>query len=97
LCPKNSQSEFFRTIIIAHEHPAVSLKEDMRIEKFKCFLKGKWKRKNLIVQPSFLQVTEGTDILKEKLLSPFLTNINNFEIFVIEDKVYRFGKVKNHL
>ena len=40
-------------------------------------------------------VQEGTDILKEKLLSPLLRqNLNNFEVFVVADNVYRFGKVK---
>ncbi len=83
-------------IIIGHEHPAISLKEGSRIELCKCFLKGKFKGKTLIVQPSFNLVTEGTDIIKEKLLSPFLQqNLDNFNVYVVEDKVYDFGKVKN--
>ncbi len=85
-----------KTIIIGHEHPVVSLKEDIRTEKFKCFLKGKYKRKKLIVMPSFCLATEGTDILKEKPLSPFLEqDLRNFEVFVVADKVYDFGKLKN--
>ena len=84
------------TIIIGHEHPALSLREDIRVEKFKCFLKGKYKRKNLVVMPSFCLATEGTDILKEKLLSPFLDqDLTNFDVFVVADKVYDFGKLKN--
>lgn len=85
-----------KTIIIGHEHPAVSLKEDPRVETYKCFLKGKYKGKTLIVQPSFNLVTEGTDILKEKLLSPFLKqDLSKFEVFIVADKVYDFGKLKN--
>ena len=61
-----------KIIIISHEHPALSLKEGFRVELFKCFLKGKYKKKTLIVQPSFNLVTEGTDVSKEGLLSPFL-------------------------
>jgi len=93
-----------KTIIIGHEHPAISLRDKVRAEKFKCFLKGNYKKKTLIVMPSFITATEGTDILnesndilKKKLISPFLNNINNFEIFIVEDKAYNFGKVKNHL
>ena len=87
-----------KTIVIGHEHPAISLKEDVRIEKFKCFLKGKYKRKKLIVMPSFCLATEGTDILKERLISPFLDHdLRNFEVFIVADKVYDFGKVKNLL
>ena len=85
-----------KIIVIGHEHPAISLREDVRIEKFKCFLKGKYKRKKLIVMPSFCLATEGTDILKEKLLSPFLDqDLRNFEVSVVADKVYEFGKLKN--
>jgi hypothetical protein len=38
---------------------------------------------------------EGTDILKNNLLSPFLTDISNFSVFVVsKGEVYGFGKVK---
>ena len=84
------------TIIIGHEHPAVSLKEGSRIEQFKCFLKGNYKGKNLIVQPSFNTIIEGTDILRDKILSPFLKqNLDKFDVYVVEDKVYEFGKLRN--
>ena len=84
------------TIIIGHEHPAVSLKEGARVEKVKCFLRGKYKGKNLIVQPSFNTIVPGTDILKEGILSPFLRqNLGNFEVYAVEDKVYEFGKLKD--
>ena len=83
-------------IIIGHEHPAVSLKDGPRVEQFKCYLKGKYKGKNLIVQPSFNTMVEGTNILRDKILSPFLKqNLGNFNVFVVEDKVYEFGKMKN--
>ena len=83
-------------IIIGHEHPAITLKEGPRVELYKCFLKGRFKGKLLIVQPSFSLVTEGTDVIKEKLLSPFLKqNLDNFDVYVVEDKVYDFGKLRN--
>jgi len=85
----------YDTVIIGHEHPAVSLKDGPRIEQFKCFLKGKYKGKNLVVQPSFNSMIEGTDILKDSILSPFLKqNLDNFDVYVVEDKVYEFGKLK---
>ena len=83
------------TIIIGHEHPAVSIKEGPRIEQYKCFLKGKYKGKNLIVQPSFNSIIQGTDILRNQILSPFLKQkLDNFNIYIVEDKVYGFGKLK---
>ncbi len=85
-----------KTIIIGHEHPAIMLRQGLRSEKYKCFLKGKYKHKVLIVQPSLNLLTEGTSIDKEKLLSPFLQqNLDNFDVYVVADKVYEFGKVKN--
>lgn len=83
-----------KTIIIGHEHPAVSFK-DRPSDKFKCFLVGKWNRKNLIVLPSFFLIKAGSDITQENFLSPFLKDIKNFEVFVIEDKVRKFGKLKD--
>ena len=82
-----------KTIIISHEHPAISFKERPD-EKFKCFLKGKYKLHNLIVMPSFNPLVEGSDITKERFLSPYLKDLSNFEIFIVEDKVYNFGKLK---
>ena len=86
-----------KILIIGHEHPAVGLKEKAKYESFKCFLKGKYKNKILIVLPSFNTLTIGTDVLSEKLLSPFLhQDINNFEVYPVENKkVYDFGKLKN--
>jgi putative SbcD/Mre11-related phosphoesterase len=85
-----------KTIIIGHEHPAVSISENNRKETFKCFLVGKYKNKELIVMPSFNVLTEGSDILRNEVLSPFLKqDIDDFEVYAIADKVYKFGKLKN--
>lgn len=87
--------KIIKTIIIAHEHPAITLRERSRTETFKCFLKGKYKKTTLIVQPSLNLVTEGTDITKEQLLSPFLKDISNYEVYIVADKIYNFGKLRN--
>jgi hypothetical protein len=86
-----------KTIIIGHEHPAVVIREGERSERFKCFLKGKYDGKDLIVLPSCNLLTEGTDVLKEGVLSPFLkkSSLGSFEAFVVSDKIYNFGKLKN--
>ena len=85
-----------KTIIIGHEHPAVSLKEEARKETFKCFLVGKYKRKNLVIMPSFNLVTEGHDIMKQNVLSPIVEecNLSNFRVYIVSDKVYDFGTVR---
>ncbi|MBI4147768.1 metallophosphoesterase [Candidatus Woesearchaeota archaeon] len=76
-----------KIIIIGHEHPAVTLRSGVRAEKYKCFLVGKWKRSVLIVQPSCNLATEGTDVLRSELLSPFLQrDISEFQVFVVDEK-----------
>ena len=82
-------------IIIGHEHPAISFHE-RKDERYKCFLVGTWHKKKLIVMPSFNTVTVGSDISKENVLSPFLKqSLKNFDVYIVEDKVYKFGKVKD--
>ncbi len=45
--------------------------------------------------PSFNLITEGTNILKEAFSNPFMRNLDKFDVFLVEDKVYMFGKVKD--
>jgi putative SbcD/Mre11-related phosphoesterase len=82
-------------IVIGHEHPAISFPE-RREEKFKCFLKGTWKGKTLIVQSSLTQIHAGSDVLREQHLSPFLKDgVDDFEVYVLADKIRHFGKVSD--
>ncbi len=83
-----------KVIIIGHEHPAVSFRE-RPTQKYKCFLKGKYKKSILIVMPSLNLVTEGSDITKGMFMSPYLKQAKNIEVYVNEDKTYRFGKLKD--
>ncbi len=96
-----------KRIVIGHEHPAITIREGSKWEKYKCFLKGTWSgegtgrkgkkwSKELIAVPSFNPLLEGTDVLKEKLLSPFLEEIEDFEVYVVGEKeAYFFGKLKD--
>ena len=88
------------TIIIGHEHPCIGIRNGERFEKIKCYLKGSYKEKNLIVMPSFNFVSEGSDILHEKSLSPFLKkrSIDEFEVYGVENfEVLYFGRIKDIL
>ena len=85
-----------KRIIIGHEHPAITIREGSKWEKYKCFLKGRWKNKELLVLPSFNPLLEGTDVLKEQLLSPFLDDLKKFEIFIVnKGEVFNFGRINN--
>jgi uncharacterized protein len=88
------------TLIIGHEHPTVGLRSGERVEKIKCFLAGNFRDKKMIVMPSFNFITEGSDVLHEKLLSPFLKEARweDLEIFGVENfENFYFGKVKDLL
>ena len=84
-----------KTVVIGHEHPCIGLSEEGRVENVKCFLVGRWKGRNLIVLPSLNFVTEGVDVLKEKLLSPLLQgDISGFKAFGVEEgRILYFGRV----
>lgn len=86
-----------KTLVIGHEHPALALREGGRLEHFKCWLAGRWQGKRLVVMPSFNPVTEGTDILSERLLSPLLKGgIGDFSVYVVDDhgEILPFGTVR---
>lgn len=88
------------TVIIGHEHPSIGLRSGERLEKVKCFLKGKVNNNKFIVMPSFNFITEGSDCLQEKTISPFLKDVSlgDFEVFAVENfEVMNFGKIKNLL
>jgi len=84
-----------KTIVIGHEHPCVGLSEEGRTEKVKCFLVGAYMGCGLIVLPSFNFVTEGVDVLKERLLSPMLQgDLSDFKAWGVEDgRILYFGRL----
>ncbi len=92
--PGSEEFKKSKIVIVGNEHPAISLREGARSELYKCFLLGKWDKKRMVVMPSFNQITIGTDILKEKFISPFMQqDLGRFEVFAVGDKAYHLGKV----
>lgn len=85
------------TIIIGHEHPAITLSDNLRKETYKCFLKTKYKDKTLITLPSFDQFSIGSNILEQSILSPYLkqSDLNNTEVYIVLKEVMYFGIVKD--
>ncbi|MEK6827655.1 MAG: metallophosphoesterase [Nanoarchaeota archaeon] len=95
--------EKIKTIVIGHLHPSIILsdKQNIKREKYKCFLVGKFKKKEIIILPSFLATIEGTTInnIKDEYEDYFSIipkkNLVDFETFVVGEKeVYDFGKIK---
>lgn len=86
-----------KIVIIGHLHPTISFKEKPS-EKYECFLKGKYKNHDLVIMPAMCPISCGFNITKEIPIedhNPYFNNLNDFEVYVIQDKVYKFGKLKN--
>lgn len=92
-----------KTIVISHIHPAILLKDKNKIkkEKFKCFLIGKYKRKKIIIVPSFFPLIKGSEINEIESSNKWTQMIpkqklKSFKTFVIgKNKIYKFGKLQN--
>jgi hypothetical protein len=90
-----------KTWVIGHIHPSVIIKDKTGIkkEKYKCFFVGKFKRKNLIVVPSFFHFIEGSELNESYKHREGFSIISErkleiFEKFVAgKDQVYDFGKL----
>lgn len=96
--PKDLKENNSENLIIGHEHPCIGLRSGERVEKIKCYLAGRYIDWNLIVMPSFNFVTEGSDILQERPLSPFVkaTPSGEMEIYAVENfEVFHFGKIND--
>ncbi|MGC9309230.1 MAG: metallophosphoesterase [Candidatus Nanoarchaeia archaeon] len=65
-------------VVKGHFHPAIKLRDDVKVEMYKCFV---YNKKELVV-PSFFPLVEGQDIREQGL---------NGRIYVVGDKVYDFG------
>lgn len=91
------------TIVFGHLHPSIKLSDKVNIkrEKYKCFLTGKYKRKEIIIVPSFLGIIEGTSVNdKEYEHEDFSviphSAIREFNAHVVADdgEILNFGQVK---
>jgi len=93
-----------KILILGHLHPAITLSDDYKKEKYKCFLQGKWKSKKIYILPSFSPIGFGYElnsIDESKHDGNFLIInyklLKNFEVIIYnnkENKEYNFGKLK---
>ena len=88
-------------LLFGHWHPSITLSDDYKHERFKCFLKGKWKKKNVIIFPSFSDIKYGSNLnnLKnenDKFSFIKYKDIMKFEVIIYNDdekREYNFGKL----
>jgi hypothetical protein len=89
------------TIVVGHGHPAVKLREPRgaKVEKYKCFLVGKFKGKEMIVVPSFIDFYVGSDPREDEMVMAWDVNWGGFEVKIVSPgegnlEVLDFGKLK---
>ena len=88
-------------LLFGHWHPSITLSDNYKRERFKCFLKGKWKRKNVIIFPSFSDIKYGSDLNNlrdenDKFSFIKYKDIIKFEVIIYnndEKREYNFGKL----
>ena len=87
------------TIVMAHLHPAITLKEGPKREKYKCYLIGKWKSKRLIILPSFIPLIAGTEISnshKKDFSIISEKEMKKLKAYIIgEKKILGFGRLSS--
>ncbi|MBU0957391.1 MAG: metallophosphoesterase [Nanoarchaeota archaeon] len=83
-----------KRIFAGHGHPSIRIKDRTRSENYKCYLVGKFKRKDVIILPSFFPLIEGSDVRDREWE---IVDVNKFQAYIInEDKeILDFGLVKN--
>lgn len=69
--------------IMGHGHPAVKLSDGVKMEKYKCFLTGKYEGKEIIIVPSFLEYSEGSDPRENDLGLAWNFDLERFHVKIV--------------
>ncbi|MBW2982931.1 metallophosphoesterase [Candidatus Woesearchaeota archaeon] len=94
--PTREELDQATRIITGHEHPSLMLDDGIRQERFKAFLTGTYKDRELIIMPSMYPLVEGSDVIKEPGLGPIMKEAEGLEAHAIEGfDTYPFGPLKN--
>lgn len=82
--------------IMGHGHPAIRISDNVKEEKYKCFLTGKYKGKEIIILPSFFSMNEGTDVRDFDLGMAWPFDLMRFNVKVVGEnlEVLDFGTLR---
>lgn len=82
--------------VLGHGHPAIKISDGVKVEKYKCFLTGKFKDKELIVVPSFFSYSQGSDPRESDLGLAWKIDFSKFNVKVVNEdlEVLDFGLLK---
>ena len=86
-----------KNLVIAHEHPAITLRDELGVKnRFRCLLEGYINGTRILVLPALSPLAGGTEINlapRDKLLSPILRKIGVEDLIAhvkLDEKVYSF-------
>jgi len=98
--PLDAWSEEVRYVIMAHEHPAIVLRDELGVRiKLKCFLKGRLGGATLIVLPALSPLMPGTEVNtpNARFLSPILrqVDVESLLVYAVDmgSGMYDFGSL----
>ena len=80
--------------IVGHGHPAVKISDGIKVEKYKCFLVGEFKRKEIVIVPSFFEGSIGSDYLENDLGMAWKFDLKNFNVWVVDDESVNYWGLK---
>ncbi|MCJ7450440.1 MAG: metallophosphoesterase [Candidatus Nanohaloarchaeota archaeon QJJ-9] len=87
----------FDVMVIGHEHPAITLKDEVGVkEKVACFLYGESRGRKIVAMPAFSKLAEGStvnEIPEKELLSPVLredVNMDGLEVLAVDREAGKF-------
>ncbi len=93
-----------KMIVMGHIHPSVVFrdKHTSKTEKYKCFLTGKFKGKEIVILPSFLHISIGKPVnnyegdYKDYFSIIPKKELMKFRVHAVgKDKIYDFGNVND--
>lgn len=81
--------------VVGHGHPAIKITDGTKVEKYKCFLVGKFKGKDIVVVPSFFEANLGSDPRENELGLAWEFQLGKFDVCIVGDnlKVLNFGRL----
>ncbi|MCA9485239.1 MAG: metallophosphoesterase [Nanoarchaeota archaeon] len=91
-------SKEIQTWILGHAHPAIKISEPggAKVEKYKCFLVGKFNKKNIVIVPSFFEGNAGSDPRENDFRMAWEFNLKKFNVKIVNEEnleVLDFGKL----
>lgn len=98
---KEIWSKKIKMLVVGHGHPAVKLRDagEVRAEKYKCFLVGKFGGREIIIVPSFSEVSVGSDPKDGGIKLAWELDYDKFDVWVVGSELDaldfgRLGKIK---